>query len=54
MLSPSWTKVNVLKEIPHLTIVENENLIAVGVMGIVGQHLEKGNSLRACRTRSII
>lgn len=29
-----------LKEIPHLLIIENENQIPVGFMGIVGQHLE--------------
>ena len=29
-----------LKEIPHLLIIENENEIPVGFMGIVGQHLE--------------
>ena len=29
-----------LKEIPHLLIVENENQIPVGFMGIVEQHLE--------------
>lgn len=29
-----------LKEIPHLTILENENQIPVGFMGIVEQHLE--------------
>lgn len=29
-----------LKEIPHLTIVENDNQIPVGFMGIVEQHLE--------------
>lgn len=29
-----------LKEIPHLFIVENENQIPVGFMGIIGQHLE--------------
>ena len=29
-----------LKEIPHLTIVETENHIPVGFMGIVEQHLE--------------
>ncbi len=29
-----------LKEIPSLTIIENENLVPVGFMGIVGQHLE--------------
>lgn len=29
-----------LKEIPHLTIVENENHIPVGFMGIIEQHLE--------------
>ncbi len=29
-----------LKEIPHLFIVENENQIPVGFMGIIEQHLE--------------
>ena len=29
-----------LNEIPHLTIVENDNQIPVGFMGIVEQHLE--------------
>lgn len=29
-----------LKEIPHLLIIENENQIPVGFMGIVDQHLE--------------
>ncbi|UWP58756.1 GNAT family N-acetyltransferase [Ruminococcus gauvreauii] len=29
-----------LNEIPHLIIVENENQVPVGFMGIVGQHLE--------------
>ena len=29
-----------LKEIPFLTIIENENQIPVGFMGIVEQHLE--------------
>lgn len=29
-----------LKEIPNLFVVENENGIPVGFMGIVGQHLE--------------
>ena len=29
-----------LKEIPHLMIVENENQIPVGFMGIIEQHLE--------------
>ena len=29
-----------LKEIPSLTIVEKENQVPVGFMGIVGQHLE--------------
>ena len=29
-----------LKKIPHLTIVENDNQIPVGFMGIVEQHLE--------------
>ena len=29
-----------LKEIPHLFIVENENQISVGFMGIIEQHLE--------------
>ena len=29
-----------LKEIPSLAIIENENQIPVGFMGIVGQHLE--------------
>ena len=29
-----------LKEIPHLLIVENENQLPVGFMGIVEQHLE--------------
>lgn len=29
-----------LKEIPHLIILENENQIPVGFMGIVEQHLE--------------
>ncbi|WP_208970461.1 hypothetical protein [Listeria valentina] len=29
-----------LKEIPHLIIVENENGIPVGFMGIVERHLE--------------
>ncbi|WP_395013994.1 GNAT family N-acetyltransferase [Robinsoniella peoriensis] len=29
-----------LKEIPHLTILENEHQIPVGFMGIVEQHLE--------------
>lgn len=29
-----------LKEIPHLIIVENENQMPVGFMGIVEQHLE--------------
>ena len=29
-----------LKEIPSLAIIENENQILVGFMGIVGQHLE--------------
>lgn len=29
-----------LKEIPRLTIVENENQIPVGFMGIIEQHLE--------------
>lgn len=29
-----------LKEIPHLVIVENENQMPVGFMGIVEQHLE--------------
>ena len=29
-----------LKEIPHLIIVENENQVPMGFMGIVEQHLE--------------
>ncbi|MFP3770550.1 GNAT family N-acetyltransferase [Enterococcus faecium] len=29
-----------LNEIPHLIIVENENQIPIGFMGIAGQHLE--------------
>lgn len=29
-----------LKEIPHLIIIENENLVPVGFMGIVEHHLE--------------
>lgn len=29
-----------LKEIPHLFVVENENQIPVGFMGIIEQHLE--------------
>ena len=29
-----------LKEIPHLLIVENENQLPVGFMGIAEQHLE--------------
>jgi len=29
-----------LKEIPCLTVAENENQIPVGFMGIIGQHLE--------------
>lgn len=29
-----------LSEIPHLIIIENENQVPMGFMGIVGQHLE--------------